>query len=235
VVFRENTEGMYAGVEYRPLPPELLAVPNMKPGLDPQETAITMRIITRKASNRIVRKAFEYAREKGRKKVTIVHKANVMRQTCGLFLEEARKVAAEFPDIAWEEANVDAIAMWMLKNPLAYDIIVTTNLFGDILSDEAAQICGGMGFASSANIGAKLAVFEPTHGSAPKYAGQYKVNPIAAFLAARLMLEWLGEAASASRLENAIATVIREGKVRTYDMGGSNSTLEMAEAVAKKL
>jgi 3-isopropylmalate dehydrogenase len=190
---------------------------------------------TKKGSERIVRAAFEFARKHGRKKVTVVHKANVVRATDGLFLEEARKVAKEYPEIATDDANVDAICMWLLKNPFNYDVLVAPNLYGDIISDLAAQMVGGLGFGCSGNIGEKLAVFEPSHGSAPKYAGQNKVNPIATILAAKMMLDWLGETEKGARLERATAAVIKEGRVRTYDMGGSNTTTEMAEAIAAHL
>jgi isopropylmalate/isohomocitrate dehydrogenase-like protein len=235
VIFRENTEGLYFGAEFFPLPPEIAQLEGVKGRVDPNETAVSLRVITRKGSHRIVKAAFEYAREHKRRSVTVVHKANVVRKTCGLFLEEAQKVAKEFPDIEYREANVDAVAMWLIKNPTDYDVFVTTNLFGDIISDEAAQLVGGLGFASAGNIGNRFAVFEPTHGSAPKYAGQYKVNPMATLLAARLMLEWLGETTKAAKLEAAIAAVIKEGRKRTYDMGGTSTTLEVAEEVAKKL
>ncbi len=165
----------------------------------------------------------------------MIHKANVVRATEGLFLETAKEVAKEFPGVAMDDANVDAICMWLLKDPEKYGVLVATNLFGDIISDLCAQMVGGLGFGCSGNIGEKLAVFEPTHGSAPKYAGQYKVNPIATILAAKMMLEWLGETAMAARIEGAVAGVIAEGKVRTYDMGGASSTLDMARAVAAKL
>jgi 3-isopropylmalate dehydrogenase len=144
-------------------------------------------------------------------------------------------VAADYPDIRFDNANIDAMGMWLLKNPLNYQVIVTTNLFGDIISDLCAQMVGGLGFACSGNIGADYAVFEPTHGSAPKYAGQYKVNPIATILASKMMLDWLGEGEMAVRLEGAVAEIIAEGEVRTYDMGGAHTTLEMAQAVAAKL
>jgi isocitrate/isopropylmalate dehydrogenase len=134
-----------------------------------------------------------------------------------------------------DDANIDAITMWLLKNPFNYDVLVAPNLYGDIISDLCAQMVGGLGFGCSGNIGRKLAVFEPTHGSAPKYAGQYKVNPIATILAAKMMLDWLGQADAGARVEKAVAEVVREGKVRTYDMGGSAKTLEMAQAVAAKL
>ncbi|MCJ7830603.1 MAG: isocitrate/isopropylmalate family dehydrogenase, partial [Desulfobacterales bacterium] len=138
-------------------------------------------------------------------------------------------------DIPMDDANIDAITMWLLKNPFNYDVLVAPNLYGDIVSDLCAQMVGGLGFGCSGNIGEKLAVFEPTHGSAPKYSGQYKVNPIATILAAKMMLDWLGETGRAQRIEDAVATVVREGQVRTYDMGGSATTLEMGEAISGKL
>jgi 3-isopropylmalate dehydrogenase len=239
VVFRENTEDLYAGVEFNPVPAELAATLARlsKPfapfaGLAGDEYAISCKVNTRKGSERIVRAAFEYAKARGRKKVTIVHKANVVRATDGLFLETAREVARAYPGIAADDANIDAITMWLLKNPFNYDVLVAPNLYGDIISDLCAQMVGGLGFGCSANIGDKLAVFEPTHGSAPKYAGQYKVNPTATILTCVMMLEWLGEADKAARLERAVAAVIAEGRVRTYDMGGSDSTLAMARAIA---
>ncbi|MBP1603851.1 MAG: hypothetical protein H6Q09_1023 [Acidobacteria bacterium] len=214
VMFRENTEDLYAGVEFNPVPAQLADAlealsPAFKPfaGLAPDQYAVSCKINTKKGSERIVDAAFAYARRHGRKKVTVVHKANV----------------------------VDAITMWLLKNPLNYDVLVAPNLYGDIVSDLCAQMVGGLGFACSGNIGTKLAVFEPTHGSAPKYAGKYKVNPIATILTAKMMLEWLGEQDLAVRLERATAAVIKQGQVRTYDMGGSNTSLEMAEAIAREL
>ena len=147
----------------------------------------------------------------------------------------AREVEIEFPDIELWETNIDAQMMWLLKNPRDYGVMVTSNMFGDIVSDLAAQLVGGLGFASSGNIGDDFAVFEPTHGSAPKYAGQYKVNPLAMLLTAKLMLAWLGETDMAQKLEDAIAEVIRKGETRTYDMGGENTTMEMAEAVTEHL
>jgi 3-isopropylmalate dehydrogenase len=242
VMFRENTEDLYAGVEFSPVPEELAATlaKLSKPfapfaTLPADQYAVSCKVNTRKGSERIVRAAFEYAARHGRTKVTIVHKANVVRATDGLFLEEAKRVAKEFPGIACDDANVDAICMWLLKNPHSYQVLVAPNLYGDIISDLAAQMVGGLGFGCSGNIGTKLAVFEPSHGSAPKYAGQNKVNPIATILAAKMMLDWLGETAMGARVERAVADVIRAGKVRTYDMGGSSTTLEMGEAVARAL
>jgi 3-isopropylmalate dehydrogenase len=242
VVFRENTEDLYAGVEFSPVPQEVKDVlsKNAKGfaafkdvALD--QYAITCKINTRKGSERIIRAAFEYAKKYNRKKVTIIHKANVVRATEGLFLEIGKEVAKDYPGIQCDDANIDAICMWLLKNPMNYEVLVATNMFGDIVSDLCAQMVGGLGFGCSGNIGQKLAVFEPTHGSAPKYAGMYKANPIATILAAKMMLTWLGETDKADKIEQAVAEVIKEGQARTYDMGGSTKTLEMAEAIAKKL
>lgn len=242
VILRENTEDLYSGVEFSPVPEELsrtlsrLAKPFAPfSNLPGEQYAVSCKINTRAGSERIVRAAFQFARQHKRRKVTVVHKANVVRATDGLFLETAQEVAKEFPEIQMDDANVDAMTMWLLKNPSNYDVLVAPNLYGDIISDLCAQMVGGLGFACSGNIGEKLAVFEPTHGSAPKYAGQNKVNPIATILAAKMMLEWLGESGKARALEGAVAEVIRKGKASTYDMGGRNTTLEMAEAIADKL
>jgi 3-isopropylmalate dehydrogenase len=242
VVFRENTEGLYSGVEFNAVPDALRnTLKELSKAFAPfaeipgGDYAITCKINTKKGSERIVRAAFEYAKKYGYKKVTVVHKANVVRATEGLFLETAKKVAKDYPGIQMDDANVDAICMWLLKNPKNYCVLVATNLFGDIISDLCAQMVGGLGFGCSGNIGDKLAVFEPTHGSAPKYAGQYKVNPIATILGAKMMLTWLGELDKADRLEKATAAVVAEGNVRTYDMGGSAKTLEIGEAIARKL
>jgi isocitrate/isopropylmalate dehydrogenase len=242
VVFRENTEDLYAGVEFSPVPDELAEVlgrlsksfaPFLK--LEGDQYAISCKVNTRGGSERIVRAAFEFAQRFERRKVTVVHKANVVRATDGLFLEVAREVAKEYPGIAMDDANIDAMCMWLLKNPFDYDVLVAPNLYGDIISDLCAQMVGGLGFGCSGNIGKELAVFEPTHGSAPKYAGLNKVNPIATILAAEMMLDWLGEAEKAERLEAAVAAVIAEGACRTYDMGGGDTTMQMAEAVAARL
>jgi isocitrate/isopropylmalate dehydrogenase len=242
VVFRENTEDLYAGVEFNPVPPELSAVLRSlsKPfapfaDLPGDQYAVSCKVNTRRGSERIVRAAFEFARAQKRRKVTIVHKANVVRASDGLFLEVAKEVAKRYAEIEVDEANVDAITMWLLKNPHNYDVLVAPNLYGDIISDLCAQMVGGLGFACSGNIGEKLAVFEPTHGSAPKYAGQYKVNPLATILTVKMMLDWLGETRKAARVERAVAAVIAAGETRTYDMGGTSSTLQMAEAVAMQI
>jgi isocitrate/isopropylmalate dehydrogenase len=240
VVFRENTEGLYVGVEFRPLPKQvfdaLMTHKKMKrfAQVPLDEIAVSCRIFTKKACQNIVRQAFEYAKEHNRKSVTLIEKPNVIRETSGMMLEEARKIAQEYPTIKYQETNVDAMCMWLVKNPQDYDVLVSSNMFGDIISDLAAQLVGGLGFASSGNIGDSYAVFEPTHGSAPKYAGMYKVNPMAMLLTITLMLDWLGEKDTAKKLEHAIAQVIKEGKVRTYDIGGKNTSLEVANEVALK-
>jgi len=164
--------------------------------------------------------------------VTAIHKANIMKLSDGLFLDCAREVSRKYPDIKYDEKIVDACCMQLVLNPTVFDVLLLENLYGDIVSDLCAGLVGGLGFAPSANLGDNYAVFEPTHGSAPKYAGQYKVNPIAMLLTAKLMLDWLKENEMATRLETAIARVIKEGKVRTYDMGGKDSTLDVAKAIA---
>jgi len=241
VVFRENTEGMYGGVEFHPLPQEvfdaLCVHPKMKKFGDRglENLALSTRIMSRQGCESIVRAAFEYAKRYGRKSVTLVDKPNVLRETGGLITSAARQIAPEYPDIPLWETNIDAMCMWLVKKPHEYDVLVAENMFGDILSDLAAGLVGGLGFASAANIGDEYAVFEPTHGSAPKYDGQYKVNPMAMLLTVRLMFDWLGETESARRLESAVAAVIRDHKVGTYDVGLSHTTLEVAQEVARKV
>jgi len=215
LIVRENTEGLYAGIE------RLEA---------DGERAITERIITRRGSERIIRKAFLEARKSGRQKVTVVHKANVLRQTCGLFRQVAMKVALEFPEIETSEMLVDTCAMELIRAPEQFEIIVTTNLFGDILSDEAAMLVGGLGVAYSSNIGEQVAVFEPVHGSAPNLAGTNKANPAAAILAAAMMLDYLGESSLANRVRTAVSAAISAGQV-TEDMGGSLTTQEMSAQI----
>ncbi len=242
VVFRENTQGLYSGVEFHPLPEEVRAAleahsPRMAAfeGMSSADIAVSCRIFTREGCRRIVRRAFEYAQSHGYPTVTLVEKPNVIRETSGLMVREARKIAAGYPGIELWETNVDAMAMWLVKNPQDYGVLVSSNMFGDIVSDLAAQLVGGLGFASSGNIGDDFAVFEPTHGSAPKYAGLYKVNPTAMLLAVKLMLDWLGETETAQALQQAITDTIADGQVRTYDLGGSSTTLEVAQAVADRL
>jgi isopropylmalate/isohomocitrate dehydrogenase-like protein len=217
VIVRENTEGLYSGMEFE-LP----------------DSAYSIRVITRKATERIARFAFDLAMKR-RKKVTVVTKANVLRKSDGLFLEAARQVAENYPEVEVEEAFVDVTAMRLILKPHIFDVIVTSNLFGDILSDEAAGLVGGLGLAPSANIGADYALFEPVHGSAPRLAGKGIANPMAAFLASKMMLDYLGEDNWAGRVENAVVAVLNDGEVLTPDLGGSSSTKQVTDAVIKAL
>ncbi len=241
VVFRENTEGMYGGVEWFPLPEKVYNAlcdnPKMVKWKDKglENVALSTRIMSKQGCESICRQAFEYAKIHNRKSVTLVEKPNVLRETGGLMTRVARAVAKDYPSIPLWEANIDAICMWMIKNPQDYDVLVAENMFGDILSDLCAGLIGGLGFASSANIGDEYAVFEPTHGSAPKYDGMYKVNPMAMLFTAKLMFDWLKETELANKLDNALATVIKDHKIGTYDVGLSNTTLEVAEEVARNL
>ena len=253
-VFRQNTEGLYAGVEWTN-PPDIVrkAFESHKKysafkNVPPAELAVSLRIITRTASQRICRAAFEYARKFGYKSVTICEKPNVLRETSGMFTEVAKAVAKDFPGIALWETNIDAQMMWLTKNPEDYGVVVCSNMFGDIASDAFAGLVGGLGFACSANLGDEVAVFEPTHGSAPKYEKLNPpiVNPIAMILSACMMLDHLGETARSERIKKAIAAVVAEGKVRTYDMlrlpggpdvfaKGAANTTQMTDAIIGKL
>ena len=242
VIFRENTEGMYCGVEFYPIPEKVFDVldqhhPKMKKFKDKgiENIAMSTRIMTKQSCARIVKNAFEYAKKYDRRSVTVVDKPNVLRETGGLIIRTARRVAQDYPEIELRETNIDAQCMWLIKNPTDYEILVAENLFGDILSDLSAQLVGGLGFSCAGNIGDGYAVFEPTHGSAPKYTGQNKANPIASILASKMMLDWLGETEKAKILEDAVAEVIKEGRYRTYDMGGNNTTQEMAGVIAEKI
>ena len=242
VVFRQNTEDLYMGVEWHPLPQDVRDVmkkthPAQLGRMDAtanEDIAVSCRILTRLGCQQIVRDAFEYAKKFGYKSVTVVEKPNVVRETSGLMVREARLIAKEFPGIALWETNIDAMCMWLIKNPQDYGVLVSSNMFGDIISDLCAQLVGGLGFACSANIGDEVAIFEPSHGSAPKYVGMNKVNPIAMILSAKMMLDHLGEKDLAARLERAVAEVIAEGQVRTYDMGGDATTTDMAAAIAAR-
>jgi len=226
VIVRENTEDVYKGMEFM---------------LD-ENTAIALRVITRKGCERIARKAFEMARSRNKKRnVTAVHKANVMRKTCGLFAEVCRKVAQEYPGISFNEQYVDAAAMRLIKEPQKYDVIVTTNMFGDILSDEAAQLVGGLGMAPGGNIGDNFAIFEPVHGAAPTRVGKHTANPCSMILASKMMLEWLGEkyndknCLEASKvIEIGVSEALRKG-LTVPDFGGSLTTIEMGEAIADEI
>jgi homoisocitrate dehydrogenase len=219
VIVRENTEGLYSGIERLE---------------DDGNKAITERVITRKGSERIIRRAFDLAKQTGRKSVHVVHKANVLRQTCGLFRTVALEIAQEYPEIKTNEMLVDTCAMELVRAPEQFEVIVTTNLFGDILSDEACMFVGGLGVASSGNIGVDAAVFEPVHGSAPTLVGTGQANPIATFLAAAMMLDHLSEKESAQRLRNAVETCIAS-KETTPDLGGSLTTDQVTEKVIRIL
>ena len=220
IIVRENTEDLYAGIEHRV-------------GADAAES---IKVITRAASQRIARFAFEYAVRNARRKVTAVHKANIMMLSDGLFLESCQQVAADYEGrVAFEDRIVDNMCMQLVQKPELYDVLVLPNLYGDIVSDLAAGLVGGLGVAPGANIGDRAAVFEPVHGSAPKYAGQDKANPTALILSAALMLRHLGETAAADRVESAVRSVVAEGMTVTYDLGGRAGTREFADAVAARV
>lgn len=254
VIFRQNTEGLYCGVEWTKPPPKVWDALNSHPKfaafreVPVEDLAVSCRIFTRKACRRISEAAFQHADRYGYKSVTVCEKPNVVRETSGMMEEEAKKVSKKYPHIALWSTNIDAQMMWMTKNPEEYGVIISGNMFGDIASDGFAGLTGGLGFACSANIGEKCAVFEPTHGSAPKYAELKPsiVNPIATILAACMMLDHLGEKEKAERIRVAIALVVKEGKVKTYDMmklkGGASaiaqgaaSTMDIANAIIEKL
>jgi isocitrate dehydrogenase (NAD+) len=245
VIVRENTEDLYAGIEYEVGTPEAARVIGELNQLQkrqiPADSGISIKPISRTASERIIRFAFEYAREHGRKRVSCVTKANIMKFTDGLFLEVFREIAAGYPEIEPWENLVDATCMGLVQRPQEFDVLVLPNLYGDILSDLTAGLVGGLGVAPGANIGADVAVFEATHGSAPKYKGQNKVNPTAMILSGKLMLDHLGERDAARRLEAAVADVIREGDRVTYDMKASRDdptavgTSEYADAIIEQL
>ena len=236
VVVRENTEDLYAGVEFPQDSPESKKIIELSNNRIREGSAISVKPISGFGTERIVRFAFDYAIRHNRKKVTAVTKANIMKCTDGLFFEVARKVAKSYEGkIEYEERLIDNMCMQLVQKPLLYDVIVLPNLYGDILSDLCAGLVGGLGVAPGANFGNDIAVFEAVHGSAPKYKGLNKVNPTALLLSAALMLEHLGEAAAARRLEDAISSVIREGKTVTYDLGGTAGTLEMGKAIMEKL
>ena len=248
VVVRENTEDLYAGIEFQRGTSEvrdLIAFINerspKKIATQPETTGISIKPISVEGTRRIVKFAFDYARANGRKKVTSVHKANIMKFSDGLFLEVSREVAKEYADIEFEDRIVDNMCMQLIQKPELYDVLVLPNLYGDILSDLCAGLVGGLGVAPGANIGEKGALFEATHGSAPKYKGLNKVNPTALILSGVLMLRHLKENAAADRLENAVARVIREGKDVTYDMKADRNdptavgTREMAEAIVRAM
>ncbi|HHT27033.1 MAG TPA: isocitrate/isopropylmalate dehydrogenase family protein [Firmicutes bacterium] len=242
VIVRENTEDLYAGVEYKPGSEEARLIHSWAPNKIKEDAAISIKPISAASSRRIVKYAFDYAVSRGRRKVTAVAKANIMKYTDGLFYEVAREVAKEYEGrIEYEERLVDAVSMALVQNPSQFDVMVMPNLYGDILSDTCAGLVGGLGVAPGANIGDDVAVFEPTHGSAPKYKGQNKVNPTALILSGMLMLRHLEENDAADRLEQAVMQVIAEGKHVTYDMKPDRNdptavgTQEMADAIVAKL
>ncbi|MDR3048465.1 MAG: isocitrate/isopropylmalate dehydrogenase family protein [Elusimicrobiota bacterium] len=236
VVVRENTEDLYAGVEYPQDSDEAQQIIALSKNKIRKHSAISIKPISAFASERIVRYAFDYAVKHNRQKVTAVCKANIMKYTDGLFYETARKVAKEYESkIEYNERLIDNMCMQLVAKPEFYDIIVLPNLYGDILSDLCAGLVGGLGMAPGANIGDGIALFEPAHGSSPKYKGQNKVNPCAMLLSAKLMLDYLGESGASFRLERAISSVISTHKKVTYDLGGYSGTREMGQAIIEKL
>jgi isocitrate dehydrogenase (NAD+) len=245
VIVRENTEDLYAGVEFekgKADAKEVIKFINSKMNnVIKDDSGLSIKMITESGTRRIVKYAFEYARKNGRKKVTATHKANIMKFSDGLFLAVAREVAKDYPDIEFQDALIDNLCMQLVRRPGEYDVIVAPNLYGDIISDLCAGLVGGLGLAPGANIGEGIALFEPTHGSAPKYTGQNKVNPMAMILSGMLMLRHIGELKAGDHLEKAISTVIAEGKSVTYDMKPTRDdstavgTAQSADAVIAKL
>ena len=225
VIIRENTEGLYVGLDH-----------SFRVGDDPKALVQAMSVMTREGCRRVCKYAFEYAKRHGRKKVTIVHKANILKATSGLFLETGRQIAKEYEGVvASDDKIVDNAAMQLVIKPEQFDVIVTTNLFGDILSDEASGLVGGLGLAPGANIGVRAAIFEAVHGSAPDIAGQGIANPSAQMLAAAMMLDHIGETAAGTRLRRALETALVKDNVRTKDLGGSATTADFTRAVVKRV
>ncbi len=218
IVVRENTQGMYSGIEYE-----------ISPG-----TGIALRVITKEASIRVADAAFKLALER-KKHVTYVHKGNILRVTGSIFKNAVKQVALKYPNVRVDDIHIDAATMHLIKKPETFDVIVTTNLFGDILSDEAAQVTGSLGLAAGANLGESYGMFEPVHGSAPKYTGMNRVNPTATINAAAMMLSYIGEKVAATKIENAVMEVLKEAKIRTKDLGGTATTSEMSQAIAAKI
>ncbi|MFH0942273.1 MAG: isocitrate/isopropylmalate dehydrogenase family protein [Chloroflexota bacterium] len=242
VIVRENTEDLYAGIEFerrRPQTAELVKLLRERGDKARDDAGYSIKMISETASRRIVNFAFQYARTNGRRKVTAVHKANIMKFSDGIFLEAARDVARQFPDIEFDDRIVDNLSMQLVRRPDQFDVLVAPNLYGDIISDLCAGLVGGLGLAPGANIGDGIAVFEPSHGSAPKYSGLNRANPMAMMLSGVLMLRHMGELKPAARLEKAVAAVIAEGKDLTYDLAPAGSpaasTSRVADAVIEKL
>ncbi len=245
VIVRENTEDLYAGVEFEKGTAEAAGlikfINSQKGNVIRADSGLSIKMITESGSRRIIKYAFDYARKYRRKKVTATQKANIMKFSDGLFLSVAREVAKDYPDIEFQDALIDNLCMQLVRRPQEYDVIVAPNLYGDIISDLCAGLIGGLGLAPGANIGDKIALFEPTHGSAPKYTAQNRVNPMAMMLSGVMMLRHIGEADAADRLERAIAAVIAEGKSLTYDMKSRRDdptavgTSQVADAVITKM
>ena len=254
VIFRQNTEGLYGGVEWTNPPDQVWQALDTHPrfasfrDVPREDLAVSTRIFTRAKCRRICEQAFAYAAKYGYSSVTICEKPNVIRETSGMMLDEGRRAQQRYPEIALWDTNIDAQMMWLTKNPEDYGVVVAGNMFGDIISDGFAGLVGGLGFAASANIGAEVGVFEPTHGSAPKYAelDPSIVNPIAMVLSAVMMLDWLGETGIAGRIRDAVAAVVADGQVRCYDMlklrggpqaiaDGAATTVQMTDAIIAKL
>jgi len=218
VVVRENTEGMYSGMESI-----------LSPGV-----GVALRIITHEASIKVAEFAFKLAMQR-RKHLTYIHKGNILRVTDGIFKDAVKEAQKNYPDVNVDDLHIDAATMQLIKQPEKYDVMVTTNLFGDIISDEAAQVTGSLGLAAGANIGPSYGMFEPVHGSAPKYTGMNRVNPIATIMAGAMMLDYLGEKEASKKIENAVIAVLTEGKVRTHDLGGKAKGTEITDAIVEKI
>ncbi len=240
VVFRENSEGLYAGLELHPFPPEVRdawasADPDSVLPEAADDTAVALRVVTRRATQRLVESAFQYALDEGRSTVTLVEKANVLRKTGGLVRRVFHEVAAEHPEIATHEMHIDAACARLVRDPAAFDVVVATNLFGDILSDVAAEVAGGLALAPSGNLGEEHTLFEPVHGSAPDVAGTGRANPIGAVLAGAMLARHVGQEDVAARVEDAVASLIAEQSALPLDLGGSATTVQVSDALVRRL